>query len=183
MKDAQGEGDKFGQFRLKQHLGIVVDYVRYGSEIRKSLRTIRKGFVLNKVKTELVDKLASYKPGPKTAKKNATKEVGEPEEEEIITSPRLQREEQPLTKQKVTEETLDKGKIEAEVPATITTKAFPDEMTFEMPKVRSVLNKPIKEKATREPVAREECISTSNVTESGLEAVQNGVTLENVGGE
>ncbi|CAM6100051.1 unnamed protein product [Calypogeia fissa] len=168
IKEAQGEGDKFGQFRLKQHLGIVVDYLRHGSNIRKSLRTIRKDFVLKKVKIEPVDKLAGYKPAPKTAKKKATKEVGEPEEEEIITSPKLQREEQPLRKQKVTEETLDKGKTNAELqPATITTKAFPDET---------------------EPVAREECISTFITMESGLEegavrAVQSGVTLENVGGE
>ncbi|CAM6117680.1 unnamed protein product [Calypogeia fissa] len=168
IKEAQGEGDKFGQFRLKQHLGIVVDYLRHGSDIRKSLQTIRKGFVLKKVKTEPVDKLAGYKPEPKTAKKKATKEVGEPEEEEIIMSPKLQREEQPLRKQKVTEETLDKGKTDAELqPATITTKAFPEET---------------------EPVAREECISTFITMESGLEegairAVQSGVTLENVGGE
>ncbi|CAM6123601.1 unnamed protein product [Calypogeia fissa] len=123
---------------------------------------------VEKVKTEPVDKLAGYKTAPKTAKKKATKEVGEPEEEEIITSPKLQREEQPLRKQKVTEETLDKGKTDAELqPATITTKAFPDQT---------------------EPVAREECISTFITTESGLEggairAVQSGVTLENVGGE
>ncbi|CAM6108245.1 unnamed protein product [Calypogeia fissa] len=168
IKEAQGEGDKFGQFRLKQHLGIVVDYLRHGSNIRKSLRTIREGFVLKKVKTEPVDKLAGYKPTPKTAKKKATKEVGEPKEEEIITSPKLQREEQPLRKQKVTEQTLDKGKTDAELqPATITTIAFPDET---------------------EPVAREECISTFITTKSGLEegavrAVQSGVTLENVGGE
>ncbi|CAM6125126.1 unnamed protein product [Calypogeia fissa] len=36
----------------------------------ESLRTIRKVFVLKKVKTKPVDKLAGYKPTPKTAKKN-----------------------------------------------------------------------------------------------------------------
>ncbi|CAM6103644.1 unnamed protein product [Calypogeia fissa] len=72
-----------------------------------------RSFVLKKVKIKPMDKLAGFKPGPKTAKKNATQVVEDNEEEEMITRPGLQREEQPPRKQKVTEEAMDKGKIEA----------------------------------------------------------------------
>ncbi|CAM6108609.1 unnamed protein product [Calypogeia fissa] len=98
----QGEGAKYRQFWLKQHLGIVLDYVREGSEMQKSLRTIQHPTILKKVKLEPVEEVPMAKKAKmgSKAKKKPDRVLKTQEVVEGIATTRLN-EKQPKKKLKV----------------------------------------------------------------------------------
>ncbi|CAM6087555.1 unnamed protein product [Calypogeia fissa] len=138
MTHAQGEGGKYRQFRLKQHVGIVLDYLREGSEMRKSLRTIQDATILKEVKLEPVQEVPMTKKAKmdSKAKKKPDRVLKREEVVEEIATRRLN-EKQPKKKLKLQQKIRDQDHSEMEVQ----TELRPDQMECETPMTKDNSNK------------------------------------------